>query len=209
MTVDDQAQEALNMAFGLTPDPVIEPVLDTAPVTQAALAVEPVTPSAPSAPEADPRLLMQAQLDAQQRLIDHYEYLRQAAAAPTAPAVPAAPQYKVFDAARDSLTAEELVAYKDTLPTLDKGTRAVLDEYHRNTVAPLVQELATLRQTASSAPAAMASQAQALFEIRLDAAAPGMKSASTDPQWAAFLERSVLGQKIGRTAASYWQSQNV
>ncbi|MEN9900838.1 MAG: hypothetical protein RLZZ152_1882 [Pseudomonadota bacterium] len=110
----------------------------------------------------------------------------QQAAQPQAPVASAAPTF--FDPNQHSLTADELAAYGDNLPVLDKVNRQAIHSYHETTVAPLLAEIKQLRQAAELSNTTAVSAGQRAFDASLSAVVPDLMKNPQDPAWQSFLK---------------------
>lgn len=206
MTAEQQAADAaiseqlLREAFPdyVEPAAVIADAVANAPVAQELLSqpAAEFTPPAAVPTQGDEINRYRAEVAARDAQLQRYEQMflqSQQAVQPQAPAAPAPEQF--FDATKHSLTADELAAYGDNLPVLDKVNRQVINDYHQKTVMPLVQELARLRQESEAVKqeatilrTTAVSAGQRAFDASLAAVVPDLMKNPQDPAWQSFLK---------------------
>jgi len=133
MSLESQTEAVLAAAFGndavapAAQAPTADEVnlfvdLDTgAPAAQ--VPATPATAQPAAAPAEDPTTLLRERLAAAEQNAAYLRGLSEAQAQAKQAQAPAAPVAPAYDPRQDALTAEEMVAYKDSLPVIEKLAR--------------------------------------------------------------------------------------
>lgn len=164
MSQNDQTTAVLAAAFGsdavaqfgdttqtITPAPAAPVQDDTLPnlfvgleaPAPAPATLTPATPAAPATPVADAQAELQARLNLAEQQAAYFRGLAEASAAAPTPTAPAAPEPAAYDPNADTLSPEEALTYKDSLPVIEKMARRIA----HNLVAQSEQKFSTLQQT--------------------------------------------------------------
>lgn len=199
MSLEGQTTEAvLAAAFGadavapnLTPaadDVNLFVDLDTG--TPAPAAVAPAAaPAQPAAPVEDPTAELRTRLAQAEQQAAYLRGLAEARAAqPAAPAEPAAPTY---DPAQDALSAEEMVAYKDSLPVIEKLARQAamrVQQQMGSSLQQLQQENLALRQQMEQVSGLAHSADEKALMHTVRSAVPDADTITKTPAWKQYLD---------------------
>lgn len=98
------------------------------------------------------------------------------------------------------LTDDERLAYKDSLPVLNKVARQVAQDLYQRSVVPLREEIASLRQQASTLDESTTRTRAETFVSALRGAVPDLNQRTSDPGWQAYLQEAVSVPGYGRMA---------
>lgn len=204
MSLEGQTAEAvLAAAFGadavaaqnLTPaadDVNLFVDLDTGAPAPAAAA--PAAAAQPSAPAENPVTEMQARLAAAERQAAYQQGLAEARAAAIAAAQPASPAQSAapeYDPAQDALSAEEMVAYKESLPVIEKLARQAamrVQQQMGSSLQQLQQENLALRQQMEQVSGLAHSADEKALMHTVRSAVPDADTITKTPAWKQYLD---------------------
>lgn len=203
MSQNDQTEAVLAAAFGQdavgTPAPATPaaPATDEinlwvdAPAAPAAPTLTPDTPAAaPAAPVDNSIEDLRARLAQAEAQAAYHRGLAEARATQPQTAAPAAPEAPVYDPAQDALTAEEMVAYKDSLPVIEKLARQASMRVQAQAAAQfqaLQQENQTMRQQLEQVTGLAQRSDEVALMHTVRNAVPDLETVTRSKEWKNYL----------------------